>query len=240
MMIPARELHALLDDMADRPGARRNMLKMLKAMYAWAVERDLCRENPAAAIRVPVTTKGGAVPWSMTDLTRFRETHPPGTMAHLTLTLFMFSACRIGDAIRLGRGHEVQKAGMTWLEWTPAKKGSRPVSIPMLPPLHAATRAVKVVGPTYLLTAHGRPFRSPEGLRNRFAKWCAEAGLEGRSSHGIRKAAGHLLALHGVSQYGIMAVHGHAQASTSQLYTDAVDRLALAQSAMERLASLDW
>lgn len=240
-VMPAAELHAFKDRMASKPGKARNVWKFLRAMYDYGIERGHVTLNPARAVTAPVyRSAGGAVPWSLDDLKRFRDTHGPGTMAHLALTLFMFTACRIGDAHQLGRQHERQDGAVTWLDWQPSKKGSHPVSIPMLPPLVRAVKAQTVVGPTYLLTAKGKPFASPEALRNRLQKWCAQAGIEDRSAHGIRKAAGHLLALHGATQYEIMAVHGHANASTSEIYTAGVERRELGRMATARLASLDW
>lgn len=241
MSIPDAELVAFKDRMSGTPGKARNVWKLLRAVYDFGQARGHCTTNPARAVARPAyTTKGGATPWTVADLEKYRKRHGPEGMAHLTLTLFMFTACRIGDAILLGRGHEERHAGVTWLAWQPGKKGSRFVRIPILPPLDRAIRAQKIVGPSYLLTSHGKPFQSPEGLRNRFAKWCAEAGIEGRSSHGIRKAAGHLLALHGATQYEIMSVHGHANASTSQVYTESVERMKLGQMAASKLAGMDW
>lgn len=241
MTIPAAELIAFRDRMAETPGKARNVWKTLRAAYDHATERNMIPHNPARAVARPVyTSGGGAEPWTLDDLEKYRAAHPLGTMAHLALTLFMFTACRIGDAAILGRGHEERHGGDLWLSWQPGKKGSRHVRIPVLPPLHSAIRAQAVIGPTYLLTAHGKPFASPEALRNRFAKWCKEAGLEGRSSHGIRKAAGHLLAIHGATQYEIMTVHGHANAATSQVYTDSVERMRLGQMAVSRLAGMEW
>ncbi|MDD9727188.1 site-specific integrase [Roseovarius sp. SK2] len=238
MVIPAAELMAMRDDMMATPGAAKNTFKFLRAMYAWAVDRGHCSVNPAAAIKVEYTSAGGAVPWSIDDFAKFRKAHPQGTMAHLTLTLFVFTACRIEDAIALGRRHETRNG--SWLAWTPGKRGSRPVDIPILPPLAEAIRSQKIVGDTYLLTEAGKPFASPEALRNRLRKWCATAGLENRTSHGIRKAAGHLLALHGATQYEIMSVHGHANAATSQIYTRDVERTQLAERAVARLSGVEW
>ena len=238
--IPHHELIALRDRFADKPAKAKNIFKMLRAMYKWGEERGHVAANPAAAIKVEYSSQGGATPWSLDDLKQFREVHPPGTMAHLTLTLFMFTACRIGDAYRLGRANEVKRGGVTWLEWQPRKRGSSFVQIPMLAPLQKALRQQTVIGEAYLLTGHGKPFTSAEGLRNRLKKWCREAGLEDRSSHGIRKAAGHLLALNGATQYEIMAVHGHANATTSEVYTKAVERMKLGEMAANRLAGMDW
>lgn len=239
--IPTAELIAFRDRMADTPGKARNVWKTLRAAYDHAAERGMIAANPARAVARPVWAGGGgAKPWTLADLEQYRAAHPPGTMAHLALTLFMFTACRIGDAAILGRAHEERHGGDLWLAWQPGKKGSRHVRIPVLPPLLRAIRARAVIGPTYLLTARGAPFASPEALRNRFAKWCRTAGIEGKSSHGIRKAAGHLLALHGATQYEIMCVHGHANAATSQIYTESVERMRLGQMAVSRLTGMEW
>mgnify|MGYP003118721204 CR=1 FL=1 len=240
MLIPEAELLALVDDMMATPGAAKNMMKFIKAMYAWAVPRKHCAYNPAAGINVAYKSKGGATPWTISDLEKFRARHPFGSMAHLTLTLFMFTACRISCAVTLGRSMEQTIHGEPWLAWQPIKAGSRPVEIPILPPLLKAIRAQTLIGPTYLLTGKGQPFASPEALRNAMQRWCKEAEIEGKSSHGIRKAAGHLMALMGATQYEIMSVHGHAQASTSQVYTEGVERRALAQQAAAKLGGMDW
>lgn len=240
MDIPQEELVAFRDAHAATSGAADNMVKAIRSMYAWACERRITAVNPAVGIGKIHVGQGGAKPWTVADLRQFRARHPAGTTAHLALTLFMFTACRISDAIALGRGHETTQSGVTWLSWTPAKKGSKPVIIPMLPPLYAATRAAPVIGKTYLLTAHGQPFASTEGLGKRFREWCDQAGIKDRSPHGIRKAAGNLLAEAGATQHQIMAIHGHAEAKTSEVYTRAAERTRLARDAMQLLAGMEW
>jgi len=226
--------------MASTPGATDNFIKSVRAMYAWAVERNICELNPATGIGKLQRVHTGAKPWTLEDLNRYRETHPPESMAHLALTLFMFTACRISDIVHLGRDNEFERKGMRGLGWQPRKKGSAYVEVPMLPPLYRATRMSNVAGPTYLLNEKGVPFGSPEVLRNRFRKWCDAAGLEGLSSHGVRKAAGHLLAQNGCSQHQIMAIHGHTEAKTSEVYTKGVERWTLAADAMRTLEDMEW
>ena len=238
--IPTSELVKMRDRMMGKPGACSNMFKFLRSMFSWAVDREYLETNPAAGIKVAYKSKGGAVPWSTDDLAKYRKTHALGTPAHLCLSLFMFTACRIGDVYQLGRANEVMEDGIRSMSWTPGKKGSSDVIVPILPPLQAAIDAVKVVGPTYILSTHGRPYTTMDSMRTRFARWCSEAGLEGRTAHGIRKAAGHLLSLHGATQYEIMAVHGHANASTSEVYTRGVERQRLAASAVHKLRGLKW
>lgn len=240
MLIPTSELIAFRDAYAATSGAADNMIKATRAMYAWAMERGLLDQNPAAPIGKIHRSQGGATPWTADDLKKYRDTHQRGTQAHLAITLMMFTAARIGDLVTLGRANECTRNGITWLEWHPGKRGSAPVLIPMAAPLHRATRAQAVIGARYLLNHHGQPWASPDTFRNRFADWCAAAGLKNRSAHGIRKATGNLLAQAGASQFEIMTIHGHTQAKTSEIYTKGVDRLHLAETALRRMASLDW
>jgi integrase len=239
--MPAAAFVEVRDAWAAHPGAADNLTKTIRAIYRWAMERDEIGHNPAAGIgNINRNPKGGAVPWTAADIRKFKEHFPPGTTAHLWLTLQAFTACRIGDALWLGRGQEMTRGGQIWLDWQPQKKGSAFVSIPMLPPLFAATRKATVVGPTYLLSEAGRPFPSVEALRVRVQRWCTAAGLPGRSSHGIRKAVGDLMAEAGCSQHQIMSVMAHTQAKTSERYTKGADRRILAADGMQALAALDW
>lgn len=239
MDMPASAVVKLRDDMTATPGAADNMVKAVRALYEWARSVGHVSTNPAKGIG-KINRGTGATPWTVDDMRKFRERHPIGTTAHLALTLFMFTACRIDDVVKLGRGNEVTRDGVTSLSWQPSKRGSEAVTVPILPPLAKAIAAQKVVGPTYLLNGYGKPFASGAAFGNKFRAWCAEAKLEDRTPHGIRKAAGELMALEGASQYHIMAVHGHTQAKTSEIYTKGVDRARLAAEAMQMLAGMDW
>ena len=239
MRMPRSKLIEFRDSMQETPGAADNMIKAVRACYKWAIDRELLKENPASNIP-RINSSSGATPWSVDDLKQFRNRHALGTTPHLALTLFMFTACRISDAVVLGPTHELTRDGVRHLSWLPGKKGSVQVTVPILPPLERALSAMTVQGPTYLLTQLGKPYASPAAFGNKFRRWVIEAGLSDRSPHGIRKAAGELMALEGATQYHIMAVHGHTQAKTSEVYTSRVNRQRLAAEAMDLLGSMDW
>lgn len=156
------------------------------------------------------------------------------------LTLMMFTGCRISDAVRLGREHEIKINGQKWLSWQPAKKQSAHVEIPMLPQLERAIKAMTVRGDTYLLTNHGRPYSSPESLRNKVQAWCKEAGITGKSSHGIRKAMATLLAESGITEKQIGAVLSHTRTETTEIYTRSASQRALSSVAMQAMMGVDW
>lgn len=240
MNIPQSRLIEIRDANAATPGKADNMMGAYRAMFRWAVERGICKTNPAVGIGTIHKGNGGATPWSVSDLKTFRGAYPLGTREHLALTLFMFTACRIGDVIHLGRESEFTRQGMRWIGWEPTKKNSSRVEIPLAPPLEKAIRAQTVVGETYLLTQYGKPFKSTNSFGNKFREWCEGAGLKNRSPHGIRKAAGHLLAQEGATQYQIMTLHGHSQAKTSEVYTKGVERQKMAAEAMSILGGMDW
>jgi integrase len=227
------------DAWAATPAEADNMIKAVRAAYAWAVERGDIEANPVRVATIH-RSRGGATPWTAADLARFREVHPPGTMPHLWLTLQAFTGCRVGDALWLGRECEVTIDGVPHLHWQPRKKGSAPVTIPLLPPLWRATRAQKVIGAAYVLSDHGRPFKSPDSLRNAVRRWCDDAGLTERSSHGIRKALAEMLAELGCTEMQIMAVLAHTQPKTSAIYTKGANRTKLAGEAMTILEAINW
>ena len=231
---------ALRDARAATPAEADNMMKAIRMMYVWAITTGMTKINPAVGIASIHRSKGGATPWTAADLRQFRDKHPAGTMAHLALTLHMFTACRSGDAIWLGRGNEVLIGGARHLQWQPRKRGASQVTLPIAAPLAAAIRATATIGAAYILSSNGQPFGSVDSYRNRFRDWCDAAGLTGRSSHGVRKAMAELLAESGASENQIMSVLSHTQPLTSAIYTKGAKRRILASQAMAGLGTIDW
>ncbi|WP_273691709.1 tyrosine-type recombinase/integrase [Ketogulonicigenium vulgare] len=240
MNAPAAAFVRVRDAWIATPAAADNLMKACRMMYQWGIENGHVKANPASGVSAIHKSKGGAKAWTLDELRRFKAAHPKGTTAHLWLSLHMFTACRISDVIWLGRDCEITRDGQIWLEWTPRKKGSAPVTLPILPPLYEATRAAKVVGQSYLLTNFGKSFSTPEGLRNRVRKWCETAGIKGKTSHGLRKAVAELLAEAGCTQHQIMAIMAHTQAKTSEIYTRGAQRRTLSSDAMKALMDVEW
>lgn len=236
-MPPAAMLH-IQDQWGAKTAQADASMKALRAAYRWGIPRGWAPADPASAVVNVHSEKGGAVPWTSEDMAQFLARHPEGTMPRLWLLLAAFTGARLEDLSRLGRRHEVQRAGMTWLEWHPAKKGSAPVSLPMAPQLFEATRAMPVVGQAYLLLPSGRPWAGAPSLGNYVRRWTTAAGLERRSSHGLRKALGGLLATAGASEHQIMAVLAHTSPKTAAKYTRSANRAGMAAAAMAAIAGL--
>lgn len=237
---PSAAFVKVRDARAATPAEADNMMKAARSMYHWACDAGHADVNPLVGIKKIHRSQGGATPWTSEDLRKFKETHPVGTMAHLALTLHMFTAARSNDAIWLGRKQEFESHGIRWLGWQPKKRGAAFVEIPMAAPLREAITSVARIGESYILSEHGNPFKNADSYRNWFRKRCDEAGLQGRSSHGVRKALAELLAEEGCSEHQIMAVLSHTQPSTSAIYTKGAERRAMAAEAMRSIRGFSW
>jgi integrase len=90
-------------------------------------------------------------------------------------------------------------------------------------------------GKAFLLTEAGQPF-TPNGFYMRFREWVRATGLpDGRSPHGLRKAAARRLAEGGCSPHQIAAITGHQTLKEVERYTKDTDQLRMAREAVLHL-----
>lgn len=235
MLIPTEKLIEEQDRMAATPAQAHAFIEAVGVMYDWAIERKYLQTNPARGIKAVYRKGNGATPWKAADVRAFFAAHALGSKAHVAMSVLLWTGCRIEDLTMLGRAHECVLDDVEALRWTPMKKGSSEVTIPLLAPLKAATRAPKVQGATYVLGRGGKPYASGDSMSAVFKQWCRDADIAHLSAHGVRKGLAELLAELGCSQYEIMAILGHSEAKTSEVYTRRVERWKLARSAIERV-----
>lgn len=235
MLIPQEKLIEMQDAMGSTPAQADAFIEAVGVMYDWAIERKYVKTNPARGIKGVYTKGTGAIPWKAADLKTFLAKHKPGSKAHVCLSVLVWTGCRIEDTTMLGRSYECVIDGVEALRWVPNKKGSSEVCLPLLKPLKDATRAPTVQGATYVLGRGGKPFSSGDSASAMFKHWCREANLGHLSAHGVRKGLAEILAELGCTQYEIMAILGHSEAKTSEVYTRRVERWKLAKVALERV-----
>lgn len=226
-------------DAPEGPEAGNAIVKTLRQVLQIAVEDEELEKNVAKLVkyRAPASPDGFTA-WTIDDIKAFVKRHPRGTKAYLALCLYLFTAQRRSDVHQLGRQHEVD--GGTALRLTQQKNRSRKpviVELPILTPLRDAIDACPNTGQlAYIVSEHGRPFKSAPSFGNWFGKRCREAGLEkGKNGHGIRKHQGDLLASLGLSAHEIMAILGHSTIKQAEVYTRRADRKRLAHQGMKRL-----
>ena len=235
MEIPREKLIEMQDGMGASPAQADAFIEAVAVMFDWAVERKHIKENTARGIK-PVYRKGdGAKPWKAADVTAYFAKHKIGTTPYVAMSVLLWTGCRIEDLTVLGRAHECVIDGVEALRWSPMKKGSTEVCIPLLEPLKAAVRSPKVLGETYVIKRGGKPYASGDAMSAMFKRWCQDANLGHLSAHGVRKGLAEVLAEMGCSQYDIMAILGHSEAKTSEVYTRRVERWNLAKAALAKV-----
>jgi Phage integrase family. len=220
------------DDKAHSPEAANHRVKIISAMFKWAMENKLARHNPAANCKkLDPLNEDGHHTWTEEEIAKFEATHPVGSKARLALTIFRYTGLRVSDVAVFGRQHLYQAVlpdGTKQLRFkikpkkTSGKTGVE-VDFPVLPPLADALESVPKTNMIFLLTEWGRPF-SVKGLGNKMRVWCDEAGLPHCSSHGIRKADAVIAAENGATSAQLQAMFGWTNSRQADHYTRAAER----------------
>jgi integrase/recombinase XerD len=238
-LMSAKHVRILRNEMAKLPGASRNRLKALKALFAWSVDEGLATDDPTLGVKnIPYATKSHHT-WTLDEVEQYETHHPVGTKARLALALLLYTSWRREDAPRIGPQHiyeERQPDGSIRksIKYRLAKneeRGPVDMDIPLHPDLECIIDATPSGHLSFLITAYGKPYTTG-GFGNRFKDWCRQAGLPHCSCHGLRSAVATRLANSGASQFEIMAITGHKSLKEVERYTKAANRKKLADSAM--------
>lgn len=232
-----RNVRAIRDNMADRPGAANSLLKALRQVFSYAVACDLLDANPAKEVPLlPPVRPGGIPAWSDADVAMFEQCHPLGTMARLALVLFKEFGQRISDVHRLGPPM-VDGDTITFTQWKNRRRNPVTLTLPLSEAVKRTLAATKHGSETFLVNDFGNSFASTAAFGNKFRDWCRTAGLVDRSAHGLRKYFSANLAEHGASDREIMAFTGHRTAKEVDRYTRSANQKRLADAAGRKLSA---
>lgn len=237
--LPEEAFTAMQDSFGSRTGAADNCVKALRAAYRWGSKRGFPRASEVFNVEKVHTNRGGATPWTVADMRKFLAFHGRGTTARLWFLLSLNTLPRISDVFTFGPDNLTSIDGIPTLSFQPSKEGSSKVSVPALAQfLDELERHTP--RQTFIATKTGFPFSSSEAMRNRIQDWTRQAELPpGRTQHGVRKGAAHLLAAAGATQFEIMCLMSHTEAKTSEIYTKDVERAAMSARAIAHLGRLD-
>jgi len=222
----ARHIRAMRDKRRDTPTAANNLVKVLRALLTFAVERGLRADNPAAAVKPLKVESDGFHTWTEAEIAKFEARWPVGTRERLAFDLLLYTAQRGSDVRLMGRQHV--KDGR--ISVRQVKTGKR-LEIAIHAALQASLDAATADHLTFVVTQHGEPY-SPKGFGNWFSEACDRADVPHCSAHGLRKAAARRMAEAGNSASRIAAVTGHATLKEVERYTRAADQVGLADAAI--------
>jgi integrase len=229
----AKSIKVLRDRKTGRPEAGNERVKLIRAMFSWAVDEEIVGLNPARDVRLTKTGSTGFHAWDVAEVEQFEQRHPVGTKARLALALLMWTGARRSDVVLLGRQHV--RDG--WLKFTQQKNRNRTpvtIEIPVLPDLQRVINASPTGDLTFLVSERGHPF-AVSAFGNWFRVKCDEASLPQCSAHGLRKAGASIAAENGATEHQLMAIFGWATIKEAERYTKTAKRKKMAGDAMSLL-----
>jgi integrase len=227
----AADLNNVFHGMAATPARASNLRKRLRPVFDLAESLGWIPmgTNPAKASRKVKYRAEGFTPWTDEDIAAFEEKWASGTRERLALYLLLYTGQRRSDVVTMGRQH-IEHGRISVVQ----QKTKARLKIKMHPALRKEVELAPRSGLALLQTQAGKPF-SAAGFTAWFVARAVEAGLEGKSPHGLRKAAGRRLAEVGCAAKEIAAVLGHRSLSMVELYTRDADQVLLADGAIDNL-----
>ncbi len=220
---------------SDTPAAANELLRILRLLLNHAVDLELRDSNPTVGVKRFTVAPGGLHSWTEDEISRFFETHPLGTTAHLAMTLMLRTGASSVDAVALGWAN-LKNDRIIYRRTKTRRSTTLAVDIPLHPDLTAALELLPRDSFAFLQTRLGKS-RSASGLSNAMRSWCDAAGLPECSAHGLRKACARRLAEAGATVHQIAAVAGHVTLKEVERYTRDAGRSGLADAAFEKQAT---
>ena len=94
----------------DTPSQANDFLKLMRGVFAWGVEAERVKSNPAEGVKAVKTKTAGFRAWEEEDVEKFELRWPLGTRERVALSVPLYTGLRRGDAAGLGRQH-IKTAG---------------------------------------------------------------------------------------------------------------------------------
>jgi integrase len=228
-----KDVESSQDKRRDTPGAADKLVKYLRSLFAWAIEKKLATFNPAIGVAKINETTGWHT-WTPAEVDQYRNYYKIGTKARLALELMLSVGARISDACRIGRQHE-DAGWLKFVAWKNRNKKTRKIiECPITRELAEALAASPTGDMTYLVNDLGRPF-TINGLGNKMREWCDAAGLPQCTAHGLRKAAAVVLAENGATAPELCAIFGWSKLETAEIYIREARKRTMVANAFTRL-----
>jgi integrase len=174
--IERKDVLALREGLADTPGAANQTMRALGAMFAWALDNDKVKENPARRIRRFAAKPHE--PWPEDLLDEALDDPQIG----LAVALFYFTGQRINEVVKMSWA-DIQGDHMRVY----AQKTKQHLRVAILPELADRLNAIEKTAVTILTSSNGQPW-SRAGLRHKLQAWAKERGHK-VVPHGLRKNA---------------------------------------------------
>ena len=227
----AEVFYVLRDRKAETRAAANILLKVCSYVFRFGLERhrSVVRTNPVRDVNRFSYESDGWHTWTLDELLQFMDCYPPGSKERLAMALMLFTGARGCDARKFGP----QMIRDGWLGFHQQKLAKNPRGWIDLPVHEELARELELAPKSdlaFILTPYRKTY-SQKGFGNWFNERCREAGLEGCTAHGLRKAAATIAADNGASVQQLMAMFGWLTEQQAIHYTKEANRKKLAAEA---------
>lgn len=197
--IERRDVQALMDKMADRPGAAAMALLVLRNLFKFSIKREWIKTDPSAGVEPPEGKDEEYEPWPEPLLEEALETSDDSI--RLPVALLYYTAQRIGDVCKM-RWSDIRDGHIHVRQ----QKTGKDLAFPIHADLAKALARIPRDTMTILHGPKGRPARAAT-LRAQLKAWADKRG-EAIVPHGIRKNAVNALLECGCSIAEVSSISG--------------------------------
>jgi integrase len=231
--LPPEKARKIIQEIGTKHPALANLTKsVLRRLFSFAITLRWRRDNPFEAI---TSYKIGTHhTWTDAELATYEKRWPLGTRARLAYDVLLYTAQRVGDAVRIQRS-DIRNGIITLVQ----EKTGAEVFIPLHPALARSIKAGPATGLYLIGDRAGRPITARR-LSELISDAAKATGLPRICvAHGLRKAALRRLAEHGATSKEMQAVSGHKSLREIERYTQMADQQRLAKAAIGALPDKD-
>lgn len=224
-----RIVTGILQPYADRPGAALDTLKKLRILIRHAINIGWLKHDPSLGIKRAKIKKIRS--WTDAEIEQFKRRWPIGRKQRTAFHLFLNLGQRRSDVVKMAQTHITPERKIRIKQ----QKTGRDLLIPLHRDTIEALDAFDMQHIVIITTAYGKPF-SVDGFSSWMRDAITQAGLPlDCKPHGLRKAAGRLLAEAGATAKMIMAILGHTTLAEAERYTEEADQAGLAADGVIKL-----
>ena len=206
---------------------RNRTLSLFKIVLQESMEQGFIDSNVANTIPRAKDKPKSYETWTREDIERYLEHHSENHMARLALLLLYYTGQRGSDVWDMS--DDCYKDGRIYV--TQQKTGGK-VDLPVHPALEAKIPHGSGI---WLRSSRGTPFGSVKSFQKWFVDMAKQAGIHGKSAHGLRRAIATHLAEAGASAPEIAAITGHKTLTEVTRYISDAQGSTLADAAFDKL-----
>jgi integrase len=219
--IERRDIVTLRERLSDTPGAANQTVRAMGALFAWAVENEKAKANPAARVRKFKAQPHE--PWP-DELVEEALSDPQIGMA---VALFYFTGQRIDDVVAM-KWRDIRADHML----ANIKKKGVQIRVAILPELAERLAAQEKRAVTILVNANGQSW-TQSGLRQKLQDWAKARGHK-VVPHGLRKNAVNALFEAGCTAAEVAGITDQSIGMLEH-YAKGVNKLTLGRAAVVKL-----